>query len=626
MDDPVVKEIDVYLNRVENGSMYLLQFPLRPIYRPYGDQGQLSEIAYRPNQKQLRMKYNLHMDTAAFDSSRRLDFDEAPTHILASQEAVSGGFNPVTGQGGFLGPAFESQASYALGVMRDGKLYLTPTDHIQQFRPVLEEPQKVEKDKKKQEQQKEEAETAEVSRRDRLNQWVLKQQQDGEPWKRLDAHYEMDTPEAHEVLEMFTSFPIEEVEYPELSSDNDQPDAIMDMLTDHKESDDRGPYIKIVRKPGCPEVPPIDFASDPTAYLSVLCESTTAQAQVSSGPLSFFSLMKLSLDDQIRTILSIRQVESFGGLKALLTTSVEDSKLVDAISRQADMMFGNFVLHSSLAFPGGEHASDFALANAAYQAGCRDLMLALLSNGQPIVREKLKSNKMFSELSMEGVNLILSQIAVFSDNAWRFKKPHDKALEERWPSVAAASRDKFNSQEGVQRMRGTLEAAKNGLKLCSTRTADSASAGTASRVATATGAFNMATGLEKLRNSVEKVLKANGCLTLEEVCPLVSRDLGTEMQEKDISLVVNAVAEEITGGLWAVRRLGEPALDTYRKILISLFRASPDTKYSKKELISIFVKHTKKPYSLPDHQLRRLLRELAYNKAGYWSFKGSKEN
>lgn len=43
-DDEVVAEFDVYLAGQLKDDLHLLQYPLRPSYRAYGDQGQLFKV------------------------------------------------------------------------------------------------------------------------------------------------------------------------------------------------------------------------------------------------------------------------------------------------------------------------------------------------------------------------------------------------------------------------------------------------------------------------------------------------------------------------------------------------------------------------------------------------------
>lgn len=43
-DDEVIAEFDVVLAGQMRDDIHLLQYPLRPSYRPYGDQGELVKV------------------------------------------------------------------------------------------------------------------------------------------------------------------------------------------------------------------------------------------------------------------------------------------------------------------------------------------------------------------------------------------------------------------------------------------------------------------------------------------------------------------------------------------------------------------------------------------------------
>ncbi|EER00169.1 hypothetical protein Pmar_PMAR026046, partial [Perkinsus marinus ATCC 50983] len=44
-------------------------YPLRPVYRAYGDQGYLEGVELRDDQKKLRLRYKLNDDSETFDQT-----------------------------------------------------------------------------------------------------------------------------------------------------------------------------------------------------------------------------------------------------------------------------------------------------------------------------------------------------------------------------------------------------------------------------------------------------------------------------------------------------------------------------------------------------------------------------
>jgi DNA-directed RNA polymerase-3 subunit RPC5 len=58
VDDPVVREIDVFLSPALHQNLFLLQYPLRPSWRPYNT-STYGDIRVKPNQKQLTLSMKL---------------------------------------------------------------------------------------------------------------------------------------------------------------------------------------------------------------------------------------------------------------------------------------------------------------------------------------------------------------------------------------------------------------------------------------------------------------------------------------------------------------------------------------------------------------------------------------
>jgi len=53
-DDPVISEIDVFLSTTLASDMHLLQYPLRPTWRPYPPEN-LTDIRIKPSQQKVEM-------------------------------------------------------------------------------------------------------------------------------------------------------------------------------------------------------------------------------------------------------------------------------------------------------------------------------------------------------------------------------------------------------------------------------------------------------------------------------------------------------------------------------------------------------------------------------------------
>eukprot|EP00928_Gymnodinium_smaydae_P071963 TRINITY_DN55419_c0_g1_i1.p1 TRINITY_DN55419_c0_g1~~TRINITY_DN55419_c0_g1_i1.p1 ORF type:complete len:681 (-),score=187.17 TRINITY_DN55419_c0_g1_i1:87-2129(-) len=124
-EDEVVQECDVYLNRMYDppdfvGDLYVLQHPLRPIYRPYGDQGDLERCDLQEQSRRLRFAYKLKQNLNYDDDGAVDDGSASQRHVLSSTVVT----NP--------------SCSYAIGVLHQGRLVITPVRAINTMRTDFE--------------------------------------------------------------------------------------------------------------------------------------------------------------------------------------------------------------------------------------------------------------------------------------------------------------------------------------------------------------------------------------------------------------------------------------------------------------------------------------------------------
>eukprot|EP00971_Amphidinium_carterae_P212263 4212522-Amphidinium_carterae.1 len=120
-EDPVVQECDVVLNRMHDppdfiGDMYVLQYPLRPNYRKYGDQGQLEKAEVKPKSGRLRLLYKLAKNDN-YEEDGAVGDHRRDRHMLDSVVLQ----NP--------------DYSFAVGVICEGRLTLTALQAVNQLRP-----------------------------------------------------------------------------------------------------------------------------------------------------------------------------------------------------------------------------------------------------------------------------------------------------------------------------------------------------------------------------------------------------------------------------------------------------------------------------------------------------------
>lgn len=116
--DDVVREIDVYFTPSvdANTQLYVMQYPLKPCWRPYELDDRCEEVRVKSDMKGVEIDLAVDVDSKNYDSSSGKG--------ISKQVLVSSGNLPC-------------RSGYAVGVLVGNKLYLNPVNGAVQLRPSL---------------------------------------------------------------------------------------------------------------------------------------------------------------------------------------------------------------------------------------------------------------------------------------------------------------------------------------------------------------------------------------------------------------------------------------------------------------------------------------------------------
>ncbi|KAG9441022.1 hypothetical protein H6P81_016876 [Aristolochia fimbriata] len=118
LEDRVVREIDVFFTPAPvdgNGQLYVLQYPLRPSWRPYEN---FQEVRLKQKQPQLEIDLEMSFEGQNYDP-------EILQRLKLKKQTLSSSKAPlVTG--------------YAVGILKQNKLHLSPVHSVFQLRPSME--------------------------------------------------------------------------------------------------------------------------------------------------------------------------------------------------------------------------------------------------------------------------------------------------------------------------------------------------------------------------------------------------------------------------------------------------------------------------------------------------------
>ncbi|KAH9305597.1 hypothetical protein KI387_010001, partial [Taxus chinensis] len=189
MEDKVVREVDVYLRPSidPDTKLYLMQYPLRPYWRPYGLKERCEEVRVKP--KQSRLEVDLVLDT----DEQNYDHD-ANEHLKITKQTLTSSKTPLS-------------TGYALGILRGNKLHLSPVHAAVQLRTHLghvnngeEHIKKIVADEENEEEPQESKPELvplkvelkkETERQEKMrlqSHAYIKQLDEAEPWIPLEAH------------------------------------------------------------------------------------------------------------------------------------------------------------------------------------------------------------------------------------------------------------------------------------------------------------------------------------------------------------------------------------------------------------------------------------------------------
>lgn len=616
-DDPVVQECDIFLNRMHDppdfvGDLYVVQYPLRPTYRPYGDQGDLDKVDLRQKARRLKFTYKLKQNHN-YDDDGVISEKLGKRHVLSSTVVA----NP--------------SCSYAIGVIHQGRMTLTPIRAVNQLRPDFEDYDKF----RSSQGQRAVSSTAgapreakagedssgdeggqkaalEVATNDivaapvrveyqavdkrRQGKGPLDQaaaaaaeaQQEEEPWTRLD-YYKEDSPEAADIYEKHVVWPAAAAAKAETEG----------------------------YEPDHPRLQKLDLDGEKEALLGAMCgtarstrKEKVAQAakDASKDGLSLYVLSRMPVERQVEAVVRHFVVTSWTRqLKKRLPPSTlrshgGDEALLNFLRPCAVLVAGNWVLKSDLAgFKGTEEHA-------------RDMLLILLDrkNGALTKEEVEKWVHIFQAAVSPVIREEISRSLTEVDRATggcRLKNPLDQDFAKRFPNVIKEYKEWWEKHrmEIVQKM-SSKDVRSAGRQAQSAQAQQGASLRHRSRLLSEVreALTSCAMTLAELRRTIQK------------------RNPTTAIRDDELQAILQDPALEAAQvrDMWLLGRTGNEANDKFRFLVHSIFRARDSI--STADLLDEYQSKHNEKCALSSYAMRNYLRELAEKMDGdNWVLKGA---
>eukprot|EP01018_Ginkgo_biloba_P006541 Gb_35421 [translate_table: standard] len=630
-EDKVVREIDVFFTPcIDNETkLYLMQYPLRPYWRPYGLEERCQEVRVKPNQSRLEVDLVIDTDGPNYDHNIN------EHHLKIEKQTLTSSKIPLS-------------TGYALGILRGNKLHLNPVNAAVQLRPLMSYIDQGKKD---------------------VNGI-------GDDEEMTDVDGGNDTaPEARPKL-----VPLQV----ELKKETERQEKMR--LQSHaylKKLDEAEPWIPLEphgidspvtggfrKKMIAAENFQIPFTMSPFDYVNKLVPGRTstglneATVKDDSGNegLSRSFLDTLPLEQRFKTLLSKGRVQvlQFERLMRLAPVGSTEQEVLEVLQQYAHLVQGCWVAASFLRYN---------------KAICiiRDYILLLFSKNRLVHHEQLQELKVPKEMIRE----VLVSLAVQRPAAggWEFQETTDRSFikshhtfvkdqMQRWAeheegiraealSLKVGSKDNLESTEiSLQHsskdvtasVKGLMKPSMNGTAqgTKSVQVVDgSQSAGRGTANADFPGSTMSPETRAALPGSLRELFSKHHVCSLQLICQSL-RDMakakssaqnlnqkavaaavaaakGASAPLPELTAVIAEVASNING-VYFLTSLGNPTLDPFRDVVIALLRTKgPGVGLRKVDIVEASKIALKSEVS-PGVYLK-VMKELCYTKGGAWVLK-----
>nr|PVC50346.1 hypothetical protein MACL_00002339 [Theileria orientalis] len=253
-------------------------------------------------------------------------------------------------------------------------------------------------------------------------------------WKTVDNIFVSDSPEAKELIEMFSRYGKEqkEGEGEEIRFLNDKEMYVNSLCV---------PVNGTLQSFG-------SFAGVKAERKRSSVNKVTYTRMLDLTPsLKFMKMLDVKL--QLKLLLSQRYTDSFYSLKRdMAHNGLDDETLIEMLKEFAKVIGGNWVLNSEHAIENYTEEDEYTQEEREYLIGCRNLMLSLL-NRHTLMPSTLNTNTSVGHLTSEQfvnasglplvlVNEILATIARPQGKFWVPKLDKDEYFCQRYPQVVNA--------------------------------------------------------------------------------------------------------------------------------------------------------------------------------------------
>nr|XP_003702985.2 PREDICTED: DNA-directed RNA polymerase III subunit RPC5 [Megachile rotundata] len=408
-NDPVVKEIPVFLSKTLADKLFIFQYPVRPAGEGY-DNVTFLKTSIKPENQEVLIEVAIDTQSVTYDHSKGEQIAiNADGDAKSDQDDEEKAFDSNLMDKTVLqsSRALPNCSNYAVGIFQDGELHITPLKGVIQMRPqfsYLDKSDKRVRDEAKNmgeefDEEEEGPKQVNVTFARQKPEFMKKMQEQsfqhhtqkslGERW--IHTNYVPTNTTQAELtrLEMFCNTTDETVNTLNLSTRQ---------------------YLELLAPPMKEEI----------------------RSDVSSCT-SLNYIRTLSLLDQIRTIMKDAKVLSFAQLRLIISPDQETSAVLKYLQQVAVLVQGNWVVNSELLYPKDTVSSHNGIP-AELMCRARDYVLLSFTEHEYLHRKTVAS---VIKLHTDELREIFANLAVHEPKkGWRLIIPPSKEFSERYPEIA----------------------------------------------------------------------------------------------------------------------------------------------------------------------------------------------
>ncbi|KAI3451724.1 hypothetical protein Pfo_008389 [Paulownia fortunei] len=577
-EDEVVREIDVYFTPSVDPKtrLYALQYPLRPLWRPYELEEKCEEVRVKPASAEVEIDLAVDVDSKNYDSG-------ADPGVQMKKQTLTASWKPPHTSG------------YAVGVLTGNKLHLNPIHAVVQLRPSMQHLDSRESKRKtvvpsnvQDTVKSEEPQEGKPSGSSKKLSKVSEQTKDsGEGWVPLKYH-----------------------------------SARSDMAA--------GYLQKMMAQEGSQ----IYFSMSSYDYLNSLCPGASSDSFSSKGPPIRF-LLSLPLKERFKTwLLEGPPVHRFDVLKYLAPDeSVEE--VLGVLQEHARVVQGLWVLKSALVY-GTDQGIEVLARDYVLLLFSKNV---IVNNSQLPQRPQLaKAMKdVLNVLAVERPAFNDWKLKELPDLSFIKLNPSVvKKQEEEWESLEKKINDLFGGRNGpgMKSNTTTNPATSKSSNKVATRTPNGATSRT---VISEEVREAITKALQKLFKSVkicsfQQISQRLRDMAVSESArstgfarEAVAAANSIDAYPDELQAIINQVAVNIHGICVPKSSPDYPQYDPFRKVVIDLFVAEgPNAKLKKAPILEAAKMELKR--EIPQIEYQKVLQELCLSQGSAWVLKSAGGN